>query len=295
MPYHLEKRPFSREPSLPVQERRRRPGESVEEHLARLRAAGFHTPTAAMIKTEEQIAGCRESGRVNSLILDAVEREICVGMSTKQIDDIVMRETRALGGIPACLGYEGFPRAVCTSVNHVICHGIPSEKVILKEGDIVNVDCTTIYGGYFGDASRLFTFGALSPKAERLVAVTREAVDLAVSHLAPYTSHLGDIGYDVNGLARKNGFSVVRDIGGHGVGLEMHEDPYVCHIGHLGQGILLLPGMIFTIEPMVNAGVSRYYVDPLDEWTVYTADGKLSAQVEHELLITEEGVEILSK
>ena len=132
-------------------------------------------------------------------------------------------------------------------------------------------------------------------QADRLIRVTAESVDLATSHIRPYLSHLGDIGYYIDGLARKNGFTVVRDIGGHGVGLEMHEDPYVCHRGALGQGMLLLPGMIFTIEPMVNAGVPRFYVDPIDEWTVYTADGKLSAQVEHEILITEDGVEILSQ
>ncbi len=269
--------------------------ENMTEYIARLRSLGIKTPRADMIKTPAEIEGCREAGRVNSLILDAVEREIAVGMTTADIDDIVMRETRALGGIPACLGFDGFPKAVCTSPNNVVCHGIPSEKVKIREGDIINVDCTTVYGGYFGDASRMYTFGEISPEAERLVRVTEEAVKLASESIIPYKSHLGDIGYYINRHARENGFTVVREIGGHGVGLSMHEDPYVCHVGSLGGGMLLLPGMIFTIEPMINQGRSKFYIDPKDEWTVYTMDGLLSAQVEHEILVTESGYEILSK
>ena len=270
-------------------------GESMTDALGRLRAAGFKVPTSKMIKTEEQIRGCREAGRVNSLILDAVEREIRVGMSTHEIDEIVMRTTRELGGRPACLGFEGFPRAVCTSVNDVICHGIPSEHCILREGDIVNVDCTTEYGGYFGDASRMFTMGSVSASAEKLVRVTREAVELAVGAIKPWQSTLGDIGYVINSHARRAGFTVVREIGGHGVGLRMHEDPYVCHIGLPGRGMLLVPGMIFTVEPMINEKKARFYIDEQDGWTVYTADGGLSAQVEYELLVTNDGVEILSR
>ena len=267
----------------------------VIEYIKRLRSLGHKTPTAKMIKTEKQIEGCRLAGKINSLILDAVEREIEVGMTTAHIDDIVMRETKALGAIPACLGFEGFPRAVCTSKNNVVCHGIPSEKDVIREGDIINVDCTTIYEGFFGDASRMYTFGKISPVAEKLVSTTREAVELAVKAIAPYRSHLGDIGYVINRHAKANGFSVVREIGGHGVGLEMHEDPYVCHIGLLGSGMLLLPGMIFTVEPMINQGTSKFYVDPKDGWTVCTMDGLLSAQVEYEILVTESGTEILSR
>lgn len=270
-------------------------GESVSDYIARLRELGYRTPTAKMIKTPEEIEGCREAGRINSLVLDAVEREIRVGMSTQDIDDIVMRETRRLGATPATLGYEGFPKAVCTSVGSVVCHGIPSEKEILCDGDIVNVDCTTIYNGYFGDASRMFVIGKPSPEAERLVRVTRECVDIAVSEIIPYETRLGDIGYYISRHARANGYTVVREIGGHGVGLKMHEDPYVCHTGVLGSGMVLLPGMIFTVEPMVNEGSSKFFIDEDDGWTVYTVDGKLSAQVEYELLVTESGVEILSK
>ncbi len=263
--------------------------------IAALRDKGYKTPSVSMIKTPEQIAGCREAGRINSLILDAVEREIRVGMTTQDIDDIVMAETKRLGGKPACLGYEGFPKSVCTSVNSVVCHGIPSEKTILREGDIVNVDCTTEYEGYYGDASRMFTFGEITDGARRLVELTKSATMAAVEHIKPYTTNLGDIGYIINTAAKAQGFSVVREIGGHGVGLQMHEDPYVCHIGFMGRGMMLLPGMIFTIEPMINEGTGKIFISPIDGWTVYTADGKLSAQVEHEVLVTEDGFEILSK
>ncbi len=270
-------------------------GEKIEDTLANMRRLGYRTPPIRLIKTPEQIDGCREAGRINSLVLDAVEKEIRAGMSTQDIDDIVVKTTKALGGIPACLGYEGFPKAVCTSVNDVVCHGIPNEKCILKEGDIINVDCTTVYNGYFGDASRMFLIGDVSEGAKRLVQVTKEAVELAVSHLEPFKSHLGDIGYYINNLAKQNGYSVVREIGGHGVGLKMHEDPYVCHIGTLGKGMTLVPGMIFTIEPMINEGTGAFYIDEKDDWTVYTLDGGLSAQVEYEILMTETGCEILSK
>ena len=270
-------------------------GESLMQTLRRLRTLGVRVPSARMIKTPEQIVGCREAGRVNSLILDAVERQICAGMSTAEIDDIVVRETRALGGRAACLGFEGFPRSVCTSLNDVVCHGIPSEREILREGDIINVDCTTEYGGYFGDASRMFCIGRVSEEAGRLVSLTQTAVETAVAAIKPFSTTLGDIGYIINGLARKNGYTVVREIGGHGVGLAMHEDPYVCHVGLPGQGMLLVPGMIFTVEPMINQGSAKFFVDSDDGWTVYTDDGKLSAQVEYEILITEDGVEILSR
>lgn len=273
----------------------RNDGESIKEYIMRLRAVGIKAPSVKMIKTPEQIEGCIEAGRVNSLVLDAVEKNIEIGMSTQDIDDIVMRETKALGGRPACLGYEGFPKAVCTSVNNVVCHGIPTRRRILREGDIINVDCTTEYGGYYGDASRMFSFGKISDSASRLIKTTAEAVELAVSSIKPYESHLGDIGYYIKRHAKANGFSVVREIGGHGVGIAMHEDPYVCHVGLLGSGMLLLPGMIFTIEPMINEGKPEFYIDERDGWTVYTSDGMLSAQIEYEIMVTESGVEILSK
>lgn len=274
---------------------RPREGESIPEFIGRMRSIGYKMPSAKMIKTKEQIEGCREAGRINSLVLDAVEREIKVGMTTADIDEVVVNETRRLGGRCATLGYEGFPRSVCTSKNNVVCHGIPSKRDVIREGDIINVDCTTLYEGYFGDASRMYTFGKISERAERLVRVTREAVELAIENIRPYETHLADIGYYISSHVRKNGFSVVREIGGHGVGLAMHEDPFVCHTGIFGKGMLLLPGMIFTIEPMVNEGKASFFIDPIDGWTVYTKDSGLSAQIEHEILVTELGVEILSK
>ncbi|MBQ8584396.1 MAG: type I methionyl aminopeptidase [Clostridia bacterium] len=271
------------------------PGESFSEYRERLRALGVKMPTEKMIKTPKEIEGCREAGRINSLVLDRVEREISVGMSTADIDAIVVSELSALGATSATLGYEGFPASVCTSVNSVICHGIPSRNEILREGDIINVDCTSVYGGYFGDASRMFSFGKISDSARRLIGVTREAVEMCVAAIKPYETRLGDIGHIINSHAKKNGFSVVREIGGHGVGLAMHEDPFVCHTGLPGRGLLLVPGMIFTVEPMINEGRARFYIDQKDGWTVRTLDGKLSAQIEYELLVTESGVEILSK
>ncbi len=271
------------------------PDMTVDEMLRELKRLGYRTPGKKMIKTPEQIAGCREAGRINSLVLDAVASEIKLGMSTLDIDEIVVEKTRELGGIPACLGYEGFPRSVCTSLNSVVCHGIPSKKDVIKEGDILNVDCTTLYEGYYGDASRMFTFGEISDTASRLVNLTREAVEMSILWLAPFTSFLGDIGYVIGSMARAKGFSVVREIGGHGVGLKMHEDPYVCHLGLKGSGIVLVPGMIFTVEPMINQGTGAFIIDEKDGWTVRTADGGLSAQVEYEILITHDSYEILSK
>ena len=247
-----------------------------------------------MIKNEEQIAGIREAGRINTLILDAVANEIHAGMTTEDIDRIVVRETKKYGGKSACLNYEGYPKSVCVSLNNVVCHGIPSENTVLKEGDIVNVDCTTEINGYFGDSSRMFEIGKVSSLAHKLVTVTKECLDIATRNIRPY-SHLGDIGYYVSEHAHKNGFSVVEEFGGHGVGLAMHEEPFVCHAGKLGEGMLLVPGMVFTIEPMINAGSKEICIDIDDGWTIYTDDDSLSAQWEYTLLMTETGLEILSK
>ena len=265
----------------------------ADEWIREYKAKGCKTPAFSMIKNPKQIDGIREAGRVNTLVLDAVDKMIKEGVTTEDVNRVVDSETRKLGGIPAPLNYEGFPKSVCVSVNDQVCHGIP-DSYVLKKGDIVNVDCTTIYNGYYGDASRMYEIGEVSPQASRLVKITKESVDLAISKIGPF-AHLGDIGYYINRLALKNGFTVVREVGGHGVGLAMHEDPYVSHVGNLGADIVLLPGMIFTIEPMINAGKRNVFVDAGNGWTIYTADGSLSAQVEHTVLITETGVEILSR
>lgn len=265
-----------------------------DQKLETLKKQGKVVPPKKLIKTEEQIAGIREAGRINSLILDKVASEIKEGMTTEQIDKIVYDETIRLGGRPAPLGYCGFPKSVCTSVNNVVCHGIPSKKQVLKAGDIVNVDCTTEVNGYFGDSSRMFIIGETSEENKKLVRVTKECLDFAFSKLKPFMP-VGDIGHWVNKMARANGYSVVKELGGHGVGLAMHEDPFVNHTAKIGTGMVLAPGMVFTIEPMINAGKAGVYIDADDGWTVRTQDGSNSAQWEYTILMTDTGAEILSK
>lgn len=267
---------------------------AFDEKLESFRKKGCIVPPHSLIKNEKQIEGIREACRINTLILDKVASEIKEGMTTGDIDRIVVNETKRLGGKSGCLGYEGYPKSVCTSVNDVVCHGIPSDKVKLKAGDIVNVDCTTKVNGYFGDSSRMFEIGKVSDEAHKLVTVTKECLDKAVQEIKPYC-HVGDIGDIVSRHAKENGFSVVKELGGHGVGLKMHEEPFVNHTAKKGTGMLLVPGMVFTIEPMINAGKAGVCVDDSDGWTIYTWDDSLSAQWEYTLLMTENGVEILAK
>ena len=267
---------------------------TFDEKLEMLRKKGCIVPPHSLIKNEKQIEGIREACRINTLILDKVAESIKEGMTTGDIDRIVASETKRLGGKSGCLGYEGYPKSVCTSVNDVVCHGIPSDKVKLKAGDIINVDCTTKVNGYFGDSSRMFEIGKVSDDAHKLVTVTKECLDLAVQEIKPYC-HVGDIGDIISKHAKANGFSVVKELGGHGVGLKMHEEPFVNHTAKKGTGMLLVPGMVFTIEPMINAGKAGVCVDDSDGWTIYTWDDSLSAQWEYTLLMTENGVEILAK
>lgn len=220
-------------------------------------------------------------------------RSISGGISTEQIDQWVYQITTERGGIPAPLNYEGFPKSVCTSINEEVCHGIPSPDRILQEGDIINVDVSTIYKGYFSDSSRMFIIGQTDPQKEKLVRVTKECVELGLEQVKPW-SYLGDMAEAVQRHAVKNGYSIVREIGGHGVGLEFHEDPWVGYIGKKGTGMLLVPGMIFTIEPMVNMGKADIFQDEENGWTIYTEDGKPSAQWEIMVLVTEDGHEVLS-
>jgi len=250
-------------------------------------------PKKEMIKTPEQIEGIRKAGKVNTMVLDEVAKHIKAGMSTLDIDEIVKNKTKELGGICACLNYEGFPKNCCTSINDAVCHGIPNRKDILQEGDIINVDCTTIVDGYYGDASRMFIIGKTDSESKRLVEVTKKALDMAVSAIKPY-SRLRDIGFIIEKYVKSQGFSVVHEIGGHGVGVDFHEDPFVYHYGKKGTGMVLFPGMVFTIEPMVNEGSRRVFLDADNNWTIYTDDGGRSAQWEYTLLLTEEGLEILS-
>ncbi|MDR0924969.1 MAG: methionyl aminopeptidase [Hungatella sp.] len=255
---------------------------------------GVEVPEHYMIKTPAQIEGIRRAGVINNKVLDQVDENIRTGMSTEDINTLVHETTVRLGGIPATLNFEGYPKSVCTSVNEVVCHGIPDPNRILQEGDIINVDVTTIVDGFYADASRMYCIGKVSAEALKLVQVTRESVDLAVKEARAW-GHLGDIGAAISEYIYANGYTVVREIGGHGVGLDIHEEPWVSHIGTRGTDMLLVPGMIFTIEPMVNAGKADVVQDDDDGWTIYTKDGSLSAQWEYTILITEEGPEILSR
>lgn len=254
---------------------------------------GHLVPKRSLIKTPEQIEGIRRSGVVNTGVLDLVESEIKEGMSTEQIDKLVYEYTMDHGAIPVSLHYEGFPKSVCTSINEVVCHGIPSEKEILLDGDIINVDVSTILDGYYSDASRMFMIGNVSPAKRRLVEVAKECLQIGMEVAKPF-SFVGDIGHAIQKHAEKNGYSVVRDLCGHGVGLEFHEEPEVTHFGKKGTGMLLVPGMVFTIEPMINMGRYDVYIDADDNWTVLTDDGLPSAQWEHTFVMTDHGLEILT-
>ncbi|MBR2176026.1 MAG: methionyl aminopeptidase [Clostridia bacterium] len=266
--------------------------EQFDEKISYIKSQGHQVPEHKMIKTPEQIQKIRESCKINIAVLDYVAENIREGMTTEEIDKLVYEKTTELGAVPAPLNYEGFPKSVCTSINEVVCHGIPSENVVLKDGDIINVDVSTIFHGYFSDSSRMFCIGNVSEEKRKLVEVTKECVEIGLEKVQPW-SFLGDMGQAVNEHAVKNGYSVVREIGGHGVGIEFHEDPWVSYVSKAGEEMLLVPGMIFTIEPMVNMGTHKIFCDKKDNWTIYTADKKPSAQWEIMVLVTEDGHEVL--
>ena len=265
----------------------------LDKRILNLQNRGHLVPSRKLIKTPEQIEGIRRSGVINTGVLDLVAQEIKEGMSTAQIDKLVYDYTTDHGAIPAPLNYEGFPKSVCTSINEVVCHGIPSEKEILRDGDIINVDVSTILDGYYSDASRMFMIGNVSPEKRRLVEVTKECLQIGMEAAKPF-GWVGDIGHAIQKHAQKNGYGVVRDLCGHGVGLAFHEEPEVAHFGQKGTGMLLVPGMVFTIEPMINMGTWRVFIDEEDGWTVVTEDELPSAQWEHTFLMTETGLGILT-
>ena len=266
---------------------------AFDEKLQEFADKGYIVPSRELIKTAKQIEKIKESCKINNAVLDYVAQNIHAGISTEEIDRMVYEKTTQLGGIPAPLGFDGFPKSVCSSVNAQVCHGIPSETDILQEGDIINVDVSTIYNGYYSDASRMFCIGQVSDEARRLVDVTKECVEIGISMVKPWTC-LGDMGHAVHEHALKNGYTIVPDIGGHGVGLEFHEEPWVSYVTLPDTEMLMVPGMIFTIEPMVNMGTDEVFVDADNDWTVYTDDGQLSAQWEVTVLVTEDGCEVLA-
>ena len=266
--------------------------EAFDAKYEQFRQKGVPVLEHDLIKTPEQIEKIKESCRINIAVLDYVAEHIGPGVTTQEIDNWVHEETRKRGGIPAPLGYDGFPKSVCTSINEVVCHGIPSDETVLKEGDIINVDVSTIYNGYFSDSSRMFCIGKVSEEKEKLVKTVKECVEIGISKVKPWEP-IGNMGSAVHKHALENGYTVVREIGGHGVGLEFHEDPWVSYISEENSGVLIVPGMIFTIEPMVNMGTDEIYTDEEDEWTVRTVDGLPSAQWEVMVLVTDTGCEVL--
>ena len=243
------------------------------------------------IKSEADIAGIKVAGKLAVDTLNLVEEYIKPGMKTDDINTIVHEFTVKNGAVPAPLNYRGYPKSVCISINEVICHGIPGERR-LEDGDIVNVDVTPILNGYYADANKTYLVGNVSPDARKIVNVARESLRAGVSMIAPDNT-LGDIGWAIQQYAERQGCSVVREFVGHGVGIDFHEPPQVSHYGKKGQGIKMIPGMVFTVEPMINLGKKELHILP-DKWTAVTDDGSLSAQFEQTYLVTEEGFESLT-
>jgi methionyl aminopeptidase len=244
-----------------------------------------------IIKTPEQIEKMRSAGQFAAEVLEMIAPFVKAGVTTDEIDQRCHDYIVAKGAIPAPLNYHGFPKSVCTSLNHVVCHGIPNDKA-LKDGDIMNLDVTVIVDGYHGDTSRMFAIGQPSILAERLIRVTQECLYLAINMVRPGI-RFGDFAAAIQQHAEANGYSIVREYCGHGIGATFHEEPQILHYGTPGTGEVLKPGMCFTIEPMVNAG-KRHTKLMRDGWTVLTKDRSLSAQWEHTLLVTETGVEVLT-
>jgi methionyl aminopeptidase len=253
----------------------------------------YSRSSSVEIKGEREIALMREVSRMAAGTLERVGPMLRPGITTQEINDFVHADTLRLGARPAPLNYRGFPKSVCTSINEVVCHGIPSSNRVLKDGDIINVDVTHLYKGFHGDTSATFYIGEPSPDAKKVVEVARRSLELGIAQVKP-GARLGDIGAAIQEFAEGHGCSVVRDFVGHGIGRKFHDEPQVKHYGDWGKGNRLKVGMTFTIEPMINIG--GYEVEVLDDdWTAVTKDGSLSAQFEHTVLVTLDGVEILTQ
>ncbi|SHH64659.1 methionyl aminopeptidase [Clostridium grantii] len=264
----------------------------MDELIDQLEKKGELVPPKNIILNENEIEGVRKASHITAIVLDKIGDLIKEEVTTNELNDFAHKLTLELGAIPAPLNYMGFPKSICTSINEVVCHGIPENRK-LKDGDIINIDVTSIYNGYYGDASRMFIVGNASEEARKLVKVAKECLEVGLNEIKPFAT-LGDIGFAINKHARKEGYQVVREYGGHGIGHKFHEEPFVDHVGNKGDGMILLPGMVFTVEPMINQGTFRCKVLK-DGWTAVTADKKLSAQWEHTVVVTENGYEILTK
>jgi methionyl aminopeptidase len=265
----------------------------IDNHLEQLYQAGEIVPYRSLLKSAADVEGIKASAEINRGILDMVGERIKPGVSTMEINRWVEEYLAAHDAVSADLNYDGYPYSVCTSINGVICHGFPSEDEVLQDGDIINVDMSTIKDGYFSDSSRMYCIGEVSAERARLVEVCRKSVEAGLAAVKPW-AHLGDVGAAVNKVASDAGFSVVREYGGHGIGKEFHEDPFVSFVSEAGTGIIMAPGLCFTIEPMVNAGAPDITTDKDNGWIVRTADGSDSAQWEVQLVVTEDGYELLS-
>lgn len=245
------------------------------------------------LRSADDIAKMRVAGRLAAEVLELIGQYVVPGVSTEELDKICHDHiVDVQKAIPACLGYRGFPKSVCTSVNQVVCHGIPSEKKILKNGDIVNIDVTVIKEGWYGDTSKMYIVGDVAPHAQRLIDISQECLYKAIDMVKPGI-RLGDIGHVIQTYAEANYYSVVRDYCGHGIGMEFHEEPQILHYGKPDTGLVLEEGMTFTIEPMINAGKYSTKMKS-DGWTVETRDGRLSSQWEHTMVVTSTGVEVLT-
>jgi methionyl aminopeptidase len=269
-------------------------------HLASDRTGATATGPAAKpvrpangirLKSGEEIEGIRHAGRLTRSILASLRERIRPGVTTGEIDRWAHEAILAAGATPATLGYKGYPKSTCTSIDEVVCHGIPSDRALV-EGEILNVDVTSILDGFYGDASDMYLVGEVDPEAVRLVRVAREAMEAGIAAVRP-GGRLGDVGAAIQQHAHQHGYSVVRNFGGHGIGRNFHEEPFVAHYGKAGTGDPLVPGMVFTIEPMINQGTWRTKVLG-DGWTAVTTDGKLSAQWEQTVAVTDDGVDVLT-
>ena len=243
------------------------------------------------VKSEADIAGIKLAGKLAVETLALVEEYIKPGMKTDDINTIVHEFTVKNGAVPAPLNYKGYPKSVCISINEVICHGIPGERR-LEDGDIVNIDVTPILNGYYADANKTYLCGNVSPDARKIVDVARESLKAGMEMIKPDNT-IGDIGWAIQQYAERQNCSVVREFVGHGVGIDFHEAPQIPHYGRKGQGLKMIPGMVFTVEPMINLGKKELHILP-DRWTAVTDDGSLSAQFEQTFLVTEEGLESLT-
>lgn len=265
---------------------------SFDEKIDSFRQKGYPVPRHSLLKSDADIAGIKKSGALTSKLLDELNNIIKPGITTDEIDTWVYEQTIAHGAIPAPLNYKGFPKSCCTSLNDVVCHGIPDDTV-LKDGDILNVDITCIIDGYYGDSCRMYTVGTPSKDALKLVDVAKECLDKGIEAVQAWRP-VSDIGNAIQAVAHKHNYGVVEMFGGHGVGNAFHEEPFIYHYARKEKQMIMVPGMVFTIEPMINIGTPHCEILD-DDWTAVTADGSLSAQWEHTLLVTENGAEILTQ